>query len=84
MATFKDVANALGQELERDTVLHGVSASSAPRPHTLSFVRQWSDEAAGTVASHPDTLFLVPEDSRAQPQRAAREEPTAGLCPRRA
>jgi UDP-3-O-[3-hydroxymyristoyl] glucosamine N-acyltransferase len=63
MATFKDVANALGQELERDTVLDGVSASSAPRPHTLSFVRQWSDESAGTVASHPDTLFIVPEDS---------------------
>lgn len=61
MTTFADVAQALGQELQNQTEVRGVSASSAPRPHTLSFVRQWSDDAAATVAGNPDTLFLVPE-----------------------
>ena len=61
MTTFADVAQALGQELDNVTEVHGVSASSAPRPNTLSFVRQWSEDAAATVAGNPDTLFIVPD-----------------------
>lgn len=61
MTTFADVAQALGQKLDNETEVHGVSASSAPRPNTLSFVRQWSEDAAATVAGNPDTLFIVPD-----------------------
>ena len=66
MTTFADVAQALGQELDNATEVRGVSASSAPRPNTLSFVRQWSEDAAATVAGNPDTLFIVP-DGAARP-----------------
>lgn len=67
MTTFADVAQALGQELDNETEVHGVSASSAPRPNTLSFVRQWSDDAAATVAGNPDTLFIVPDGAASGP-----------------
>ena len=61
MTTFAEVARALGQDLDNGTEVRGVSASSAPRPNTLSFVRQWSEDAAATVAGNPDTLFIVPD-----------------------
>lgn len=67
MTTFADVAQALGQELDNETKVRGVSASSAPRPNTLSFVRQWSEDAAARVAGNPDTLFIVPEGATSGP-----------------
>lgn len=67
MTTFADVAQALGQELDNETEVRGVSASSAPRPNTLSFVRQWSEDAAATVAGNPDTLFIVPNGAVSGP-----------------
>lgn len=67
MTTFADVAQALGQELDNETEVRGVSASSAPRPNTLSFVRQWSEDAAATVAGNPDTLFVVPNGAVSGP-----------------
>lgn len=67
MTTFADVAQALGQELDNETEVRGVSASLAPRPNTLSFVRQWSEDAAATVAGNPDTLFIVPDGAVSGP-----------------
>ena len=67
MTTFAEVARALGQELDNGTEVRGVSASSAPRPNTLSFVRQWSEDAAATVAGNPDTLFIVPDGAASGP-----------------
>ena len=67
MTTFADVAQALGQQLDNATEVRGVSASTAPRPNTLSFVRQWSEDAAATVAGNPDTLFIVPDGAAPGP-----------------
>ena len=67
MTTFADVAQALGQQLDNATEVRGVSASSAPRPNTLSFVRQWSEDAAATVVGNPETLFIVPDGAASGP-----------------
>lgn len=75
MTTFAEVAQALGQELDNETEVRGVSASSAPRPNTLSFVRQWSEDAAATVAGNPDTLFIVPDGAASGPNAVTAANP---------
>lgn len=62
--THADVVALLDADaVPQPLVIEGVSAASAPRPRTLSFVRTWTDEAAATVRGAPTTVFLVPRDA---------------------
>jgi UDP-3-O-[3-hydroxymyristoyl] glucosamine N-acyltransferase len=63
MVTFADVICALGGESSSQKPLHGVSASTSPKPQTVSFVRRWSADTADLVAGSPETLFIVPTEA---------------------
>lgn len=60
MVTFADVIRALGGESVSDRSLIGVSASTAPKPQTVSFIRRWAAGSAELVRGNHDTLFIVP------------------------
>lgn len=63
MTTFADVARLLSGESQAQTPIEGVSSSSAPGEHTLSFVTRWDDGALELVRRHPLTMFVVPADA---------------------
>ena len=66
MPDARAVAEVLGLDLELAGLrVDGVSPADRPRPHTLSFTRRWDAAMARTVATHPDTVFLVPADAGA-------------------
>jgi len=65
MVTFADVIRALGGESSSQSPLHGVSASTSPKPQTVSFVRQWTTDSEDLVAGNPQTLFIVPNEAAA-------------------
>ena len=63
MTTFAEVIAALGGSSDDATPITGVSASSDPRPETLSFMTRWTPDSQAIVERHPTTLFLVPDDA---------------------
>lgn len=60
MITFRDLAAYLGYRLPNETVISGVSTSTAPAPNTFTFINSMEDVARVEVEAHPSTLFLVP------------------------
>ena len=63
MTTFAEVVAFLGGNSDRETLINGVSPSTAPKSRTISFMTRWDQTNATTVAENPDTLFIVPAEA---------------------
>lgn len=62
MTTRNEIAALVGAAGNgHDLVVRGVSSAFRPRANTLAFVKAWSAELGTLVATHADTVFLVPE-----------------------
>ena len=67
MVTFADVICGLGGDSSSPLPLNGVSASTDPRPATVSFVRRWTPQSSALVTGNPQTLFIVPMEAAGTP-----------------